>query len=283
MSEQNTDLDDLRREIDAIDDRLQDLLIQRAEVVQRIAAYKRGSGTSAMRPEREANILRRLIGRHQGSLPAPVVGRIWREIIAALTQIQAPYAVALHALHSPFDHFDLARNHFGTSRIDIYDTPGQTLRAIAEGAGSVIGVLPVPAGDDEVWWPQLAATDVSRPRIVARLPFIRDNQARIEAVVVAPFDPGASGNDASYLIIVTGAETEISRGRLTDRLAGAGLMGQCIDSRQRGGDVLHLFEIDGVLEDHDPRLRTLLGNHGEEILQAIVAGGYARPVDIVRH
>ncbi len=154
------------------------------------------------------------------------------------------------------------------------------LRAIAEGAGQVVGVLPLPAGDDEVWWPLLAATDAARPRIVARLPFVRDTQAPIEAVAVAPFDPGSSGNDASYLIIVTGDGTEISRGRLTDRLASAGLHGQCIDSRQRGGDVLHLFEIDGVLDDGDPRLGTLLANYGEEILQAIVAGGYARPIDI---
>jgi chorismate mutase-like protein len=283
MSEQKNDLDDLRREIDEIDDRLQDLLIQRTDVVQRIAAFKRGAGGGAMRPEREANILRRLIGRHRGAFPATVVGRIWREIIAALTHTQAPFAVALHSLHSPLDHFDLARNHFGASRIDIYDTPGQALRAIAESAGQVVGVLPLPAGDDEVWWPLLAATDAARPRIIARLPFVRDAQAPVEGVVVAPFEPGASGDDASYLIIVTGDRTEISRGRLTDRLAAAGLIGQCIDSRQRGGDVLHLFEIDGVLEDHDPRLKTLLANHGEEILQAIVAGGYARPIEIPRH
>ncbi|MFA5122176.1 chorismate mutase [Zavarzinia sp.] len=276
MSEPEFDLDDLRREIDQIDDRLHDLLMERAAVVQRIASAKRGA--TPMRPEREAQILRRLIARHRGPLPAVAVAYVWRELISALTRMQAPVAVALHAAHHTLDHFDIARSHFGAAHIDFHDTPAQALRAIAEGGGQVVAVMPLPASDDGAWWPLLASTDAARPRIVARLPFVRDGSSNVESVVVAPFTTGASGDDASYLIIVTGAGTEISRGRLADRLSAAGMPGQCIDSRQRGGDTLHLFEIDGVLDDRDSRLGALLSAHGDEIAQVIPAGSYARPV-----
>jgi chorismate mutase len=57
----------LRAELDGIDDALHDLLMRRAGVVERVArAGKRG----ALRPGREAVIIRRLLGRHHGGLPA---------------------------------------------------------------------------------------------------------------------------------------------------------------------------------------------------------------------
>ncbi|PWR18926.1 chorismate mutase [Zavarzinia compransoris] len=278
MSDNPIDLDALRREIDQIDDRLHDLLIQRAETVQRLASVKRSG--PAMRPEREASILRRLVGRHRGPLPAGVVGRIWREIIASLTRFQSPHSVALYAAYGTIEHFDVARAHFGAARIDLHDTPVQALRAVAESAGQVIAVMPLPGSEEQAWWPLLASTDSQRPRIVARLPFLRDGTSPVEAVVVAPFGPGLSGDDASYLIIVTGYGTEISRGRLNDRLVAAGIHGQCLDSRPRGGDTLHLFEVDGLLDDQDPRLQALIAAHGDEIAQAIPVGGYARPLDL---
>lgn len=276
MSDTPLDLDSLRREIDQIDDQIHDLLMKRADVVQRVAVVKRGG--SAMRPEREASILRRLVGRHRGPLPAGVVGRVWREIISSLTRGQSPLSVALYAAYGVIDHFDVARSHFGAARIDLHDTPAQALRAVAESGGQVVAVLPLPAGDENAWWPNLASTDASRPRVIARLPFVRDGAHAVEAVAVAPFDPGVSGDDAAYLIIVTGYGTEISRGRLNDRLTAVGINGQCLDSRQRGGDTLHLFEVDGPLFDGDPRLQSLLAAYGDEIAQAIPAGGYARPI-----
>ena len=50
MSTTPADLDELRRRIDEIDDRLQDLLIERLEVVSRVAAQKRNATVSPYRP-----------------------------------------------------------------------------------------------------------------------------------------------------------------------------------------------------------------------------------------
>ena len=62
MSEIPSDLEGLRQRIDEIDDRLQDLLIERLEIVANVAAHKRGKGAiAAHQPAREAEMIRRLV------------------------------------------------------------------------------------------------------------------------------------------------------------------------------------------------------------------------------
>ena len=55
----------LRAELDRIDNTIHDLLMQRAGVVEYVA---RSGKPAAFRPGREASIIRRLLGRHHGSL-----------------------------------------------------------------------------------------------------------------------------------------------------------------------------------------------------------------------
>src|ERR1700722_2014240 len=64
----------LRAELDAIDDTMHDLLMRRAGVIEAVA---QSGKRSALRPGREASIIRRLLARHQGSLPPQAVYRIW--------------------------------------------------------------------------------------------------------------------------------------------------------------------------------------------------------------
>ena len=114
MSVTEPSLDALRRDIDRIDDALHDLLMQRCEVVERIAEVK-GTGPAFMRPGREATILRRLVDRHAGRFPVPVLIRIWREMLAAFTLLQGPFAVAVHAPEDERGLWDMARDMYGSS------------------------------------------------------------------------------------------------------------------------------------------------------------------------
>src|SRR3546814_8149862 len=92
MSDHIPSLADLRRDIDVLDDQIQDLLRRRAEAVQRVADSKEASGETGefLRPGREAQTLRRVLERHNSSLPPAALLRIWRELIAALYRLQAP-------------------------------------------------------------------------------------------------------------------------------------------------------------------------------------------------
>jgi len=92
-----SDLKGLRRRLDEIDDKLQDLLIDRAQIVSLVAASKRDGNQPAFQPAREAEIIRRLVGRHRGAFPVATLVRMWREMLAATVRLQSPFSVAVFA------------------------------------------------------------------------------------------------------------------------------------------------------------------------------------------
>src|SRR3981081_4461937 len=72
-------LADLRREIDRIDEAMHGLLIERSEIINRLIKVKKTQEKgSAFRPPRQADMMRRLVDRHDGLLPLDTVESIWR-------------------------------------------------------------------------------------------------------------------------------------------------------------------------------------------------------------
>ena len=71
-------LDSLRQDIDAIDGELHGLIQRRAALVDRIAGSKPPGGL-ALRPGREAKVMRQRLETHQGPFPAAAVYRIERK------------------------------------------------------------------------------------------------------------------------------------------------------------------------------------------------------------
>ena len=73
------DIAKLRAEIDALDSTLLGLVNQRAALARRVGEAKQGA--PAYRPEREAEILRRMTAENPGPLPAERVTAVFREVI----------------------------------------------------------------------------------------------------------------------------------------------------------------------------------------------------------
>src|SRR5947209_20074733 len=87
-------LQELRKEIDAVDEGVHRLLMQRGDIIDRLIQVKQTQEVgSAFRPAREADMMRRLVERHRGILPLDTVESIWRVIISTFTYVQAPFAV----------------------------------------------------------------------------------------------------------------------------------------------------------------------------------------------
>lgn len=246
----NDSLDALRREIDEIDTALHDLIMRRCEVVERIAAAKGSQSASAMRPGREAEILRRLTARHRGAFPRGSLVRAWREIIAAVTAMQGPYSIAVYSDGSDQGYWDMARDHFG-SHTDITPYAGRrdVLTQVFDGRATH-GVLPFPSDhDDPPWWGRLYDQDA--PRVVLRLPFGDLGNARGEsprALVIARVAPEATGDDRTLLVVET--VREVGRAAVDDMLAKAKVSARTIASH-RNDLHLHLVEADGFLDESD--------------------------------
>lgn len=198
----------LRAEIDRLDDAMHDLLMQRADVVSRLAASRAKGQGPALRPGREAVILRRLLGRHQGALPRAALFRLWRELLAATTAMQAPLGIAA-ALNSA--QLEILRQHFGlASPITLAaDAPG-VLAAMAAGT-SALGALPWPEADTTRWWTTL---DPRQAMVTARLPFFGPCPAPI--LLLSPTPPDPSGEDATLLRLpATQAQASLRAAGLT--------------------------------------------------------------------
>jgi chorismate mutase len=180
-------LDDLRREIDRIDADMHALLIERGEIIDRLIAVKKTEETgSAFRPAREAEMMRRLVQRHHGSLPLDTAESIWRVIISTFTFVQAPFSV--HADLSAGDALmrDSARFHFGFTVPFVPHMGAATVvEAVTESKGD-LGLVPAFAiAASGPWWTALEFA--SAPKIIARLPFVEraDHPAALPVFVIS--------------------------------------------------------------------------------------------------
>jgi chorismate mutase len=269
-----TSLAALRAEIDAIDDALHDLVMRRAAVVARLAASRvKGDDAIPLRPGREASILRRLLARHSGPLPAAALVRLWREILSASNAMQGGFAVALPGGDAELRR--AARARFGaTAALDTKDGPEAALAALAAG-GAQAAVLPVPAAEGAgAWWTGL---DAPRLRVAALLPFYAAAGAAPRAVVVTRDGPDPSGDDRSLLRLALAPDAAPTPGAVAGALRDAGLRESAppLLSRLRGG-VLALAEVDGAVAEGDPRLSALRARSRANRVQPL--GFYATPV-----
>jgi chorismate mutase len=278
-------LDSLRSRIDEIDEALHDMIMQRAGVVQDIAAAKNGDPL-AMRPGREATILRRLADRHSGGFPLPELTRIWRELIAGCTRMQAPFAVAVHAPATQNELWDLARDHYGShTPMTPVAGPIQAIRAVHDGSAAV-AVVPWPVeSDGDPWWQVLVSDDPRTPRIVGSLPFIVTERHRDEpmALAVAQIDPEPTGDDHALVAVeVTG---DISRSRLKQSLEAVGLPPVAFwtrPARSPDDSIIHLVDVADFVAAGDGRLGAL-GERLDGLAPRIrLIGGFATPLAIGR-
>ncbi len=259
----------LRAELDAIDDTMHDLLIRRARVVEAVA---RSGKRSALRPGREASIIRRLLARHQGALPPQALYRIWRELLAATTGMQDGFALAVYDPDPGAAYTQLAREQYGAlTPLRAHHSPSQAIGELSGGTASV-AVLPLPS-ETEGWWTALLHSDI---HVVARLPFWSfrpEGTPSVQALVVAPFPPDASEQDRS--LIGLELNDDVSRAKLTAALTRAGFApGMVLLRRDSGAPVAHaLVEVEGHVAAADPRLDALAAAR-----RPIVLGGYAVPV-----
>ena len=193
-------LADLRKEIDQIDETMHQLLIERGEIIDRLIAVKRSqdTGTSAFRPAREAEMMRRLVNRHKGILPLDTVESIWRVIISTFTYVQAPFSI--HADLSAGDALmrDSARFHFGFTVPFVPHMGAAGVVAAVSASKGDLGLVPAfDIASAGVWWSALEFD--AAPKIIARLPFVErpDHPAALPVFVICRVAADAMATEAA--------------------------------------------------------------------------------------
>ena len=133
------ELDRLRQAIDQVDDGILKALNERAKLARQIGTLKVGQ---AYRPEREAQVLRRIKERTPGPLSGERVAFLFREIMSACLALERPITVAYLGPKGTFSesaalkHFGLAAEAMAVPSID------EVFRAV-ESATADFGIVPV--------------------------------------------------------------------------------------------------------------------------------------------
>jgi chorismate mutase / prephenate dehydratase len=86
-------LQELRRKIDAVDQRLVRLLNERASLVVEVGKTKRADGTPIYAPHREAEVLRKVLSSNKGPLSDRAVEGIYRELMSGSFALEQPLRI----------------------------------------------------------------------------------------------------------------------------------------------------------------------------------------------
>ena len=134
----------LRDEIDAIDAEVLTLLNRRARVAQRVGELKRATDEHAQvfRPEREAQVVRRLGVLNDGPLPDDAIATIYREIMSACRALERSAVVAYLGPEGTYSEHAVILQ-FGRS---VERRPCATIDEIfreVEATSSDFGVIPI--------------------------------------------------------------------------------------------------------------------------------------------
>ena len=137
------DLPALRDQIDGIDKQLLALISARARCAQTVAEVKVASGDAVFyRPEREAQVLRKVMAANAGPLDDEEVARLFREIMSACLALEQPITVAFLGPEGTFTQA-AALKHFGHSAVSRPMTAiDEVFREVASGAVNY-GVVPI--------------------------------------------------------------------------------------------------------------------------------------------
>lgn len=133
----------LREKIDALDEKIQALISERARLALAIAETKQQEGSNNFyRPEREAEVLRHVLARDRGPLTEEAMVRLFREIMSACLALESRLRIAFLGPEGTFTQ-EAALKHFGHSVETVsLATIDEVFREVESG-NTHFGVVPV--------------------------------------------------------------------------------------------------------------------------------------------
>lgn len=145
MSEKLPSLEQIRGEIDRLDVEIQTLINARARCAQQVAEVKKAEDPNATvfyRPEREAQVLQKVMARNEGPLHPEEMARLFREIMSACLALEQPMRIAFLGPEGTYTH-TAALKHFGHSVKTVsLNAIDEVFREVESGAAHY-GVVPV--------------------------------------------------------------------------------------------------------------------------------------------
>src|SRR5213082_2864393 len=163
------DLEEARGRIDAVDEKIQALINERARLAQQVGISKTSGARTVdfYRPEREAQVLRQAQARNTGPLRDAEILRLFREIMSACLAQQEPLKVAFLGPEGTFTQTAVL-NHFGHS---VRALPLASIDEVfheVESGSADFGVVPIENSTEARSTTRSIASSLPRSRSAAR-------------------------------------------------------------------------------------------------------------------
>lgn len=161
-------LEELRSEIDKLDDNLLELLNQRMNWVHKVGEIKNKTKTLIYRPEREKAILERMFVQNKGPLNREAIEAIYLEIFAAARNIELPERIAYLGPEGSFTH-QAAESRFGAMS-EYMTLP--TIKAVFEAVETErakFGVIPIENNQEGIVYETVDLLNETNVNIAAEL------------------------------------------------------------------------------------------------------------------
>ena len=285
MQKQDMTIQELREQIDAVDDQMHDLLMHRVSLIEQIGRLKAEQSEAAasfpLRPKREIEIMRRLWNRHKGSMDKDVMIRIWREIISASVNLQSPLTIAVFMPERGMGNLEIARDYFGayTSMLSCRSV-SLVLKELTQGEANV-AILSLHDDKQTCWWYTVAQEYKRSVNVFLKLPLTGPGHGRGDgrsAYALSRLPYEETGDDKMLLVAETDGTLSLSTLDLLLKANGVATNAICDSYMPDMMRKAYLFEVEGFLSDKDERLSALIEKENGKITRLRVIGGY--PVEL---
>jgi chorismate mutase len=187
----------IRARIDSCDNRMLDILAERFKLVEDVKALKSKAPVSLpLRPAREQEILRRLVGKAKAANLSPeLLVRLWPLIISQASQIQAP--VTIHVAKKLFQNISLRmriRDYYGVMPVEDCKDEAQAMLQVDMSRGDICIVE-----TESPWVEPFVRGGAGAAQVIATLPVLREGDAP-KLLVIGHATPVATGDDETLLI-----------------------------------------------------------------------------------
>ena len=164
-------LDDCRVAIDSLDNEMLELLNKRMKVVQRVGEIKHSDGGAIYRPEREKDIIQRLVklsNDNDGLLNQSAIEAIFLEVFAVSRNLELPERIAYLGPEGSFTH-QAAESRFGAMSDYLSVGSIHSVFKTLEAKRAKFGVVPIENSRDGIVGETLDLLAKSSVKIVAEL------------------------------------------------------------------------------------------------------------------
>lgn len=267
------DLSQFRKQIDDIDDKIVDLLIQRTKIVEEVGKYKSQNSLSKsfIRSGREAKMLRNLTEKLKNTFPPQAVATIWRMIISTSLATEQKMNIQAYATKNNDICYWQAREYYGSFiDIDTTDDLNEIINNVANGFYS-IGVLPLDDENNNPWWirPNDEQNDIY---VFARIPFVESLDSNNKPVLaIANVVPEKTNDDISLIAIKSDKKFE----EISNVFNNFSLKYNLLKTNQNN----YLIEVNEYFDKNNEKYQNLQKSF-QSNQQVRLLGTYASPIKI---